>query len=120
MVLISSASFFSQQVAVTVIRVHAQVEGLLRPEGGHVLFGDAGDIGRADAVPSGVAAFGGGHHPAVAAGLVVAQGAHVLLADLHLEVGVHRHELPSLNFSWPPCAMAGLSWTRCPASIPAI
>lgn len=75
------------KVAVAVVRIHAQVESLLRPEGGHVLLNDAGDVGRADAVPSGIAALVGGHDPAVAAGLVVAQGAHVLFAYLHLEVG---------------------------------
>ncbi|MNP08446.1 hypothetical protein D3C76_1005150 [compost metagenome] len=74
---------------------------MIGPEGCYVLLDDAGDVGWADAVPSGIAALVGGHHPAIAAGLViadadnavpfvVAQGAHVLLADLHLEVsGAH-------------------------------
>lgn len=71
---------------------------MLGPEGRHVFLDDARDVGWAYAVPAGITALVGRHHPAVATGLVVAntddaipfviaQGAHVLLADLHLQVG---------------------------------
>lgn len=71
---------------------------MLGPEGGHGLLDDASDVGWADAVPSRISALVGGHHPAVAEWLVVAdaddavpfvvaKGAHGLLADLHFEVG---------------------------------
>lgn len=72
-----------------------------RPEFGNFFFRDTGGIGWADIVPTGAASIVGRHHSVVSLRLVVtdadhaiplrgAQGAHVLLADFHLEVsGAH-------------------------------
>ena len=68
------------------------------PELCNVLLRDAGGVGGADVIPACAAAIIGGHHSVVALRLVVSnpdntvpfgvtQGPHVLLANLHLQIG---------------------------------
>lgn len=98
MILIGLPSFFFQHRSQFPKSEDAEVEWLGSPELADILLGNTGRVGGADIVPACAAAVIGSHHTVVPLWFViadaddaipfgVAQRTHVLLADLHLQIG---------------------------------